>query len=93
MYDAPRDLNTFINRAGRTARAGKEGLVTCLMWPAEISFYAQIREGDDHDALQNSGGRQGRRNEISNDANMGATGVNSSIQTMKQKHQMDASLS
>ncbi|KAL1525348.1 hypothetical protein AB1Y20_020208 [Prymnesium parvum] len=60
MYDAPRDLNTFIHRAGRTARTGKEGLVSCLMWPKEYTFYNQVRFGDDNTALQASGGRNGR---------------------------------
>ena len=32
-YDAPRNVQTFIHRAGRTARRGQEGLVSSLMWP------------------------------------------------------------
>ena len=59
-YDPPRDVQTFIHRAGRTARKGQEGLVTCLMWPSERRFYNQFRSGDTAATLETQGGRRGR---------------------------------
>lgn len=31
LFDTPTDVTAFVHRAGRTARAGEEGLVTCLV--------------------------------------------------------------
>lgn len=31
LFDTPSDVTAFVHRAGRTARAGEEGVVTCLV--------------------------------------------------------------
>lgn len=31
LFDTPTDVTSFVHRAGRTARAGEEGVVTCLV--------------------------------------------------------------
>jgi len=31
LFDTPTDVTAFIHRAGRTARAGEDGVVTCLV--------------------------------------------------------------
>ena len=31
LFDTPTDVTAFVHRAGRTARAGEEGMVTCLV--------------------------------------------------------------
>ena len=31
LFDTPTDVTAFVHRAGRTARAGEEGIVTCLV--------------------------------------------------------------
>mmetsp|Transcript_48732 Transcript_48732/g.54529 ORF Transcript_48732/g.54529 Transcript_48732/m.54529 type:complete len:461 (-) Transcript_48732:103-1485(-) len=31
LFDTPTDVTAFVHRAGRTARAGKQGVVTCLI--------------------------------------------------------------
>jgi len=31
LFDTPTDVTAFVHRAGRTARAGEEGVVTCLV--------------------------------------------------------------
>ena len=61
----PRDVTTFIHRAGRTARRGEAGLLSCLVTPYEKSLYAQLLEGEGSHGeltpLQLSGGRSGER--------------------------------
>ena len=42
MYDMPRDFTTYIHRAGRTARAGKPGLVTAMVKENELEMYKEI---------------------------------------------------
>lgn len=36
-YDVPRNIETYIHRIGRTARAGKSGIAYTLSLPAEVS--------------------------------------------------------
>ena len=61
MYDQPRDVTAFIHRAGRTARKGQPGLLTCLIKPFEQPFYNQMREGEGVGTpLQIMSGREGR---------------------------------
>ena len=61
-YDLPRDVNTFIHRAGRTARRGQAGLVSSLVTSADAAVARAMREHEDAagSALQESGGRPGR---------------------------------
>ena len=65
MYDMPRDVTTFIHRAGRTARRGEAGLLSCLVTPYEKNLYAELLEGEGSHGeltpLQLSGGRSGER--------------------------------
>ena len=35
LFDTPTDVTAFVHRAGRTARAGEEGVVTCLVQTGE----------------------------------------------------------
>ena len=52
-YDAPVYVKTYVHRAGRTARAGKEGRVVTLLRPEEVKhFKAMVRKA------QNSSIRQ-----------------------------------
>ena len=64
MYDVPRDVAAYIHRAGRTARRGQPGLVSCLVRPHEAAFYRQM-SGEDESRpgtpLQRSAGRIGLR--------------------------------
>ena len=61
MYDVPRDVTTFIHRAGRTARQGLPGVLTCLVRRFEQGFYNQLRLGEGSgSALQQNSGRAGR---------------------------------
>ena len=46
MYDFPKDAPTFIHRAGRTARRGAGGLLTCFVAHADMPLYRQIRQGE-----------------------------------------------
>jgi len=39
MYDVPSDITAFVHCAGRTARRGQRGLVTCLVQTHEASLY------------------------------------------------------
>jgi len=61
MYDFPKDAPTFIHRAGRTARRGAGGLLTCFVAHADMPLYRQIRQGEAQpgSALQQSAGRLG----------------------------------
>ena len=60
MYDMPRDVTAFIHRAGRTARRGQPGLLTCLVKPFEQSFYNQLRLGEAVGSpLHQTSGREG----------------------------------
>ena len=61
MYDFPKDAPTFIHRAGRTARRGAGGLLTCFVAHADMPLYRQIRQGEAQPgtALQQSAGRHG----------------------------------
>ena len=60
MYDLPRDATGFIHRAGRTARVGAAGRVSCLVQEHEIDLYRQLYEGEalPGTALGLSSGRQ-----------------------------------
>jgi ATP-dependent RNA helicase DDX3X len=61
MYDFPRDATTFIHRAGRTARRGQRGLLSCLVTPVNEPLYRAIRMGEQRQGtvLQASAGRRG----------------------------------
>lgn len=64
MYDMPRDFTTYIHRAGRTARAGKPGLVTAMVKENELEMYKEIRRGEAPGTpLQKYGGRDARETE------------------------------
>lgn len=41
----PRELDTYLHRVGRTARAGKEGLVVNLVTPRDAAFLALLGDG------------------------------------------------
>lgn len=62
MYDLPRDVAGYVHRAGRTARRGRGGLVTCLVSPAQDKLYRALRlgEAEPGSPLQLSSGRAGR---------------------------------
>mmetsp|Transcript_29852 Transcript_29852/g.95505 ORF Transcript_29852/g.95505 Transcript_29852/m.95505 type:complete len:114 (-) Transcript_29852:87-428(-) len=43
LFDMPKDVAGFVHSAGRTARRGKEGLVTCLVESgAEVGRFRQL---------------------------------------------------
>lgn len=44
LYDVPADLSAFVHQAGRTARRGKQGLLTCLVKTQsnEIGRYTKL---------------------------------------------------
>lgn len=37
LYDFPRDPIEYMRRVGRTARAGRKGVVTILAWGRQVS--------------------------------------------------------
>ena len=45
LFDMPKDVAGFVHSAGRTARRGKEGLVTCLVESGAEVRWADLREG------------------------------------------------
>ena len=61
MYDMPKDMTSFIHRAGRTARRGEWGLLSCLYTPHERALHREIIVGEGRQGeltpLQLSGGR------------------------------------
>lgn len=44
LYDVPADLSAFVHQAGRTARRGKQGLLTCLVktQSSEMGRYTKL---------------------------------------------------
>jgi ATP-dependent RNA helicase DeaD len=42
-YDIPEDVETYVHRIGRTARAGKEGVAATLIGEAEIKEFNKIK--------------------------------------------------
>ncbi|QIN77732.1 DEAD/DEAH box helicase [Rubrobacter marinus] len=42
-YDLPEDLETYVHRIGRTARAGKDGIAATLVGDAEVRDFEKIR--------------------------------------------------
>ena len=42
-YDLPEDLDTYVHRIGRTARAGKNGVAATLVGDAEVRDFEKIR--------------------------------------------------
>lgn len=56
----PRELDTYLHRVGRTARAGKEGLVVNLVTPRDAPLLAQLGDGSVAPAPVR-GGRGGSR--------------------------------
>ena len=65
MYDMPKDVTAFIHRAGRTARCGERGLLSCLYTPHDWDLHREVIEGEGAQGeltpLQRSGGRSGER--------------------------------
>ena len=65
MYDMPKDVTAFIHRAGRTARRGERGLLSCLYTPHDWDLHREVIEGEGSQGeltpLQLSGGRSGER--------------------------------
>lgn len=61
MYDLPRDVAAFIHRAGRTARVGRDGQMSCLVQPHELNLYKELHQGEavPGTALHRSAGRAG----------------------------------
>ena len=61
MFDVPRDIAAFIHRAGRTARVGRDGLMSCLVQPHEVHLYRELHQGEavPGTALHRSAGRAG----------------------------------
>ncbi|XP_076801447.1 ATP-dependent RNA helicase DDX24-like [Clavelina lepadiformis] len=41
-YQAPRTMETYIHRSGRSARSGKDGLSIMFVSPSEMNFYKRI---------------------------------------------------
>lgn len=41
LYDFPRDPIEYMRRVGRTARAGRKGVVTVLAWGRQVSEFSQ----------------------------------------------------
>jgi ATP-dependent RNA helicase DDX51/DBP6 len=57
LYDAPKDLNSYIHRVGRTARAGRIGTAITLLEHKEIYFFKKLlgtlcETGDDNKKLK-----------------------------------------
>jgi ATP-dependent RNA helicase DeaD len=44
-YDLPEDVETYVHRIGRTARAGKEGVAITLVGEAEVRDFKKIERG------------------------------------------------
>ena len=42
-YDLPEDVETYVHRIGRTARAGKEGIAVTLVGEAEVKDFDKIK--------------------------------------------------
>ena len=42
-YDLPEDMDTYVHRIGRTARAGKDGIAATLVGEAEVRDFEKIR--------------------------------------------------
>ena len=42
-YDLPEDVETYVHRIGRTARAGKEGIAVTLVGEAEVKDFEKIK--------------------------------------------------
>lgn len=44
-YDLPEDVDTYVHRIGRTARAGKEGVAATLVGENEVKEFNKIKRG------------------------------------------------
>ncbi|RMZ98958.1 ATP-dependent RNA helicase DDX51-like [Brachionus plicatilis] len=44
MYDAPKHLSSYVHKAGRTARAGKSGMVITFLEHKEVYFFKKMVE-------------------------------------------------
>ena len=44
-YDLPEDVETYVHRIGRTARAGKEGIAATLVGETEVKEFDKIKRG------------------------------------------------
>ena len=42
LYDAPRDLNSYVHKVGRTARAGRAGTAITFLEKKEIYFFKKM---------------------------------------------------
>jgi len=42
-YDLPEDVDTYVHRIGRTARAGKDGVAATLVGEAEIKEFHKLQ--------------------------------------------------
>ena len=77
MYDMPKDVTAFIHRAGRTARRGEWGLLSCLVTPHEWDLHREILEGEGRQGeltpLQLSGGRSSEQRAAAAAATAAAT--------------------
>jgi len=51
LFDTPTDVTAFVHRAGRTARAGEEGVVTCLVQAGGASSLGSFGEHNNLHAL------------------------------------------
>ena len=66
-YDLPEDVDTYVHRIGRTARAGKHGIAVSLIGEAEVREFNQIKkklpvEVREERLPKISGGHSPRRN-------------------------------
>ena len=57
----PRELDTYLHRVGRTARAGKEGLVVNLVTPRDAPLLALLNDGSEAPQPIRARGRGPRR--------------------------------
>jgi ATP-dependent RNA helicase DeaD len=53
-YDLPEDVETYVHRIGRTARAGKDGVAATLIGPSEIKEFNKIKHALPVEVRENS---------------------------------------
>lgn len=65
MFDFPYDATTYIHRVGRTARAGEDGTVTCLLTTKDRALFRGLSDRfDPKGMLSNASGRQAQSRKL-----------------------------